>query len=95
MATSVKGISSAKLSRDLGITQKSAWHLAQRIRQGFRDGTVMKRGPVEVDETYVGGKERNKHAHKRLRAGRGAVGSDLSFTRTEETFPPLTSTRRR
>ena len=73
-STNLKGVSSMKLHRDLGITQKSAWHLAHRIRETWNDETEQFAGPVEVDETFIGGKERNKHASKRQNAGRGTVG---------------------
>ena len=73
-STNLKGVSSMKLHRDLGITQKSAWHMAHRIREAWTTETSKFTGPVEVDETYIGGKERNKHASKKLRAGRGTVG---------------------
>ena len=73
--TSLKGVSSMKLRRDLGITQKTAWFMQQRIREAFRaEGPVVFAGPVEVDETYFGGRERNKHESKKLKAGRGPVG---------------------
>ena len=72
--TSLKGVSSMKLHRDLGITQKAAWHMAHRIRETWNDEMERMAGPVEADETYIGGKEFNKHAARKLNAGRGPVG---------------------
>ena len=66
MTTNLKGVSSLKLHRDLGIRQKNAWHLAHRIRAAWREDGFPLAGIVEVDETYVGGKERNKHRKNRL-----------------------------
>lgn len=68
VTTSLKGVSSMKLHRDLEITQKSAWHLA--LREAFEADNPVFAGPVEADD--MGGREKNKH--KKLRAGRGAVG---------------------
>ena len=75
MATGIKGTASMKLHRDLGITQKTAWHLAHRIRESWTNANRKFAGPVEVDETYIGGKRKNMPKHKReAMTGRGSVG---------------------
>lgn len=64
-----------KLHWDLGVTQKTAWHLAHRIRETWTEHQLATfSGPVEVDEAYMGGKERNKHAKDKLDIGGGTGG---------------------
>lgn len=64
-----------KLKRDLGVTQKTAWFMMHRIRESWLQHRPMDfKRPVEVDESYFGGLERNKHESKKLKAGRGTVG---------------------
>ena len=75
--TNLKGVSSMKLRRDLGITQKSAYHMLQRIREAFSENDAIFAGIVEVDETFVGGLEKNKHESKKLKQGRGGVGKSV------------------
>lgn len=78
MTTGIKGTSSMKLHRELGVTQKTSWYMMQRIREGFMEGVDKPMpGPVEVDETYMGGKRRNMSNAKRKAlagTGRGPVG---------------------
>ena len=75
--TSLKGVSSMKLHRELGVTQKTAWFMLNRIRESFELGDRMLCGTVEVDETFIGGLERNKHESKKLHAGRGGTGKSI------------------
>ncbi|MDE0415307.1 MAG: IS1595 family transposase [bacterium] len=79
MTTGIKGTSSMKLYREVGIRQATAWFLMQRIREGFMGGIDKPfPGPVEADETAVGGKRKNMHASKRKHlTGRGSVGKAI------------------
>ena len=72
--TSLKGVSSMKLHRDIGVTQSTAWFMLQRIRKAWESKDSLFAGPLEVDETYFGGRERNKHESKKRKAGRGTAG---------------------
>ena len=75
IVSNTKGRSSVQLSADLGISQKSAWHLSHRIRAALSEGALPGfEGPVEVDETFIGGKAKNMHAKVRREriTGRGA-----------------------
>jgi transposase-like protein len=88
MCASKKGISAHQLHRMMGLPYKTAWFMAHRIREGMR--VLNPKGPlggagktVEVDETYVGGKEKNKHRKKRVKGNIGGQGKEIVFSLVE------------
>ena len=101
-ASNVKGVSLMRLRRQLGISQKAAWFLLHRLRTAAETGEELFSGPVEADETYIGGKRKNMSLSKRRElksAGRGAVGKeavvdvkDRETIKVRATVVPVTDT---
>ena len=87
MCSSKKAMSAHQLHRMIGLPYKTAWFMAHRIREGMRDLKPTPMGGsgkvVECDETYVGGKEKNKHRSKRNSKNIGAVGKEIVFSLVE------------
>jgi len=75
IANAKNGVSSYEVHRSIGVTQKTAWFMLQRIRLAMQTGTFAKfKGEVEVDETFIGGKARYMHLDRNQRRGRGMGG---------------------
>jgi transposase-like protein len=76
-----KGIASTQLARDIAVTQKTAWFMTHRLRHAAetKSFNAPLKGEVEVDETFVGGKEKNKHAHKKKPGSQGGANKAVVF----------------
>lgn len=87
MCASKRGVSAHQLGRMLGLPYKTAWFMAHRIREGMRELSPAPVGgegkTIEADETFVGGKEKNKHKSKRDRSHIGGVGKEAVFSLVE------------
>ena len=77
MSTSVKGASSLRIQEYLRVTYKTAWYMAHRLREAWDRKKELFEGPVEFDETFIGGKEGKKHAKKRKHPGGGSAGKEV------------------
>lgn len=98
-ANSKNSVSSYEVARALGVTQKTAWFLQQRIRLALQAGTFAKlSGTVEADETYIGGKARNMHADERAAKikGTGNAGKAvvMGLLERHKDVPPVKRTPR-
>lgn len=97
-ATNLKGVSSVKLHRDLGVTQKTAWFMVHRLRESWKNlaGVDKMDGPVEIDEAFFGGLEKNKHKNKKGKDKKTAVvgAKDRKTNKVTATTVPETTKAR-
>jgi transposase-like protein len=77
VVTARKGISSMQLAKEIGVTQKTAWFMLGRLREACGTDIGKLSGIIEIDEVYLGGKDANRHAHKRQNLGRGTAGKTV------------------
>jgi len=77
VVTARKGISSMQLAKEIGITQKSAWFVLQRLREACAGKMDKLSGIIEIDEAFIGGKEGNKHESKKQKGGQGGAGKAI------------------
>lgn len=79
VVTARKGVSSMQLAKEIGVTQKTAWFILGRLREACDENFEKLRGIIQIDERYVGGKETNKHADKKVRNRKGGAGKAVEF----------------
>ncbi len=87
LVTARKGISSLQLPKELSTSQQTAWFLLHRIREACGSELEALSGQVEIDETYLSGKDKNRHESKKQKAGRGTAGKQAVFGMRERGGP--------
>lgn len=76
MLNSKKGYSARQLGRDINVTKDTAWRVFMQTRKSLVEQKELMTGIVEADETYIGGKNKNRHEDKKIKGGQGRGGED-------------------